>query len=261
VSVEIFDLGGRVAIITGGGTGIGAATALLLAQRGADLVLAGRRVELLQATAAEIRNATGRKVIAMPTDVREADQAEALIAGTLAEFGRLDILVNNAGKGTMKPLATMPIDRWQQDISLNLNAAYFVSRAALEALQASGHGAIVNISSMAGVSGTMGHGAYSAAKAGVQMLTRVSSAEWGPRGVRVNCVAPGMIATPLAVAGWEKSGFDGPAAAKVFPLRRPGRPEEVAQAIAFLVSDAASYITGETLTVGGGPPLKGMIDF
>ncbi len=259
--LEGFDLSGRVAIITGGGSGIGAETARLLAARGADLVLAGRRVDALDKMAAQITSETGHRCITVPTDVREPDQAEALIVAAIAAYGRLDILINNAGKGTLKPLATMPIEVWQKDIALNLNAAYYCSRAALEHLQASGHGAVVNISSMAGVNGTMGHGAYSSAKAGLQMFTRVSAAEWGPRGVRVNCVAPGMIATPLAVAGWEKSGFDGLAASKVFPLRRPGQPEEVAQAVAFFASDAASYITGETLTVGGGPPLKGMIDF
>jgi 3-oxoacyl-[acyl-carrier protein] reductase len=260
MSIAGFDLSGRVAIVTGGGTGIGRAAAIMLAGRGADIVLAGRRPEPLEATAAEIREQTGRRCIAVPTDVCDPAQAEALVARTLEEFGRLDILINNAGKGSMKPLATMPVDRWAGDIALNLNAAYYCARAAVDALQASGHGAIVNISSLAGVNGTMGHGAYSSAKAGLQMFTRVASAEWGPRGIRVNCVAPGMIATDLAKAGWEKFGFDAMEACKAFPLRRPGTPDEVAQAIAFLASDAASYITGETLTVGGGPQLKGMID-
>jgi NAD(P)-dependent dehydrogenase (short-subunit alcohol dehydrogenase family) len=106
----------------------------------------------------------------------------------------------------------------------------------------------------------MGHGAYSAAKAGLQQFTRVASAEWGPQGVRVNCVAPGMIATEQAQANWAKSSFDAAAACQSFPLRRPGRPEEVAHAVLFLVSDAASYITGEIVAVSGGPQLKGMID-
>jgi NAD(P)-dependent dehydrogenase (short-subunit alcohol dehydrogenase family) len=110
------------------------------------------------------------------------------------------------------------------------------------------------------VHGTKGVGAYSAAKAGVQMLTHVLSAEWGPHGIRVNCVAPGMIATELARAGWEKRNYDAMAACKDFALRRYGETIEVAQAIVFFVSDAASYITGETLSVGGGPQIKGMVE-
>lgn len=154
----------------------------------------------------------------------------------------------------------MTPETWQKDVALNLNAAFYCSQAAYPHLKASGEGTIVNISSLAGVHGTTGVGAYSAAKSGLQMFTRVASAEWGPQGIRVNAVACGMIATPLAQANWAKTGFDAAGACEAFPLRRPGRPEEVAHAVLFLASDAASYITGETLTVGGGPQLKGMID-
>lgn len=254
------DLSGRVAIVTGGGTGIGAATAMLLAQRGADLVLAGRRLPPLEETADTIRQATGRKCLVVPTDVTDPDQASKLVETTVVELGRLDILINNAGKGSHHPLRSMPPSVWRKDVALNLDAAFYCAQAAYPHLKASGHGAIVNISSLAGVNGTMGVGAYSAAKSGLQMLARIAAAEWGPHGIRVNAVACGMIATPLAQAGWAKTGFDAAGACQAFPLRRPGRPEEVAQAVVFLASDAASYITGETLTVGGGPQLKGMID-
>lgn len=259
MSFAPYDLSGRVAIVTGGGTGIGAATAQLLAERGADLALAGRRPEPLEETAAAIRAATGRRVITLPADVRDADQAAAMVESAVAQLGRLNILINNAGKGTMLPLKSFPADVWDKDVALNLSAAFYCSQAARPFLKAGGHGAIVNISSLAGVHGTIGHGAYSAAKAGLQQFTRVASAEWGPQGIRVNCVAPGMIATKLAISNWEKRGFDAEAACQRFPLRRPGAPEEVAEAVAFLASDAASYITGETLTVGGGPQLGGMI--
>jgi 3-oxoacyl-[acyl-carrier protein] reductase len=256
----LYDLTGRVAIVTGGGTGIGAATALLLAQRGADLVLAGRRVEPLNKTAAEIGEATGRRCIALPADVTDPAQAAKLVEDTVAHFGRLDILINNAGRGRHAPLRTMPPETWQKDIALNLNAAFYCSQAAFPHLKASTHGAIVNVSSLAGVNGTLGVGAYSAAKAGLQMFTRVAAAEWGPSGIRVNAVACGMIATPLARGNWAKTGFDATEAASVFPLRRPGEAHEPAEAIAFFASDAASYITGEVLAVAGGPTLKGMID-
>jgi NAD(P)-dependent dehydrogenase (short-subunit alcohol dehydrogenase family) len=254
------DLTGRVAIVTGGARGIGKAIALLLAEAGADVVIAGRRQEPLDDTATAIAQVTGRRCIGVSTDVREAEQASALIDRTIAEFGRLDILVNNAGRGSHAPLRKMAAEVWDNDVSLNLNAAFYCAQAAYPHLSANGNGAIVNISSLAGVHGTMGVGAYSAAKAGLQQFTRVAAAEFGPKGVRVNCVAPGMIATEIAQRGWAKTGFDAMAACQSFPLRRPGKPEEVAQAVLFLVSDAASYITGETLTVGGGPQLKGMID-
>lgn len=258
--IEEFDLSGRVAIITGGGTGIGAVTAILLAKRGADTVLVGRRAEPLMAMAEQIRLATGGDSLCLPTDVTDADQVNAMVEAVIAKYGRLDILINNAGQGRHAPLRNMLIEKWHKDIALNLNAAFYCSQAAYPHLKASGNGAIVNISSVAGVNGSMGVGAYSAAKSGLQMFSRVAAAEWGPQGIRVNSVACGMIATPLAQAAWAKTGFDPASACQSFPLRRPGRPEEVAQAVAFLASDAASYITGETLVVGGGPQLKGMID-
>jgi NAD(P)-dependent dehydrogenase (short-subunit alcohol dehydrogenase family) len=257
--VGAFDLTGRVALVTGGGTGIGRAIAERLATRGADLILVGRRADVLGEAADAIAAASGRRCLAFPADVTAPDRVAAAIEATSSAFGRLDILVNNAGGGRHRPLRTMPTEVWRQDIALNLDAAFYCSQAALPMLQAAS-GAIVNISSLAGANGTMGVAAYSAAKAGLQMLTRGAAAEWGPRGVRVNAVACGMIATPLARANWEKAGFDAERACAVFPLRRPGRPEEVAEAVAFLASDAASYITGETLAVAGGPPLKGMID-
>ena len=260
MTMPSYDLTGRVALVTGGGTGIGAATAMLLARRGADLVLAGRRIEPLEDTAASIDETTGRRCLALSADVTDPQQTAQMIEGAVAAFGRLDILINNAGRARHAPLQTMAPETWQKDVALNLNGAFYCAQAAYPQLKAGGLGAIVNVSSLAGVNGTLGVGAYAAAKAGLQMFTRVAAAEWGPSGVRVNAVACGMIATPLARANWAKTGFDATAACREFPLRRPGEPEEVAEAIAFLASDAASYITGEVLAVAGGPQLKGMID-
>jgi NAD(P)-dependent dehydrogenase (short-subunit alcohol dehydrogenase family) len=256
-----FDLSGRVALVTGGSTGIGKAIAMLLAERGADVAIVARRADRLEPTAAMIREATGRRCTAIAGDVTDPGAVAAMIADVARQFGRLDILVNNAGgAGRHQGLSKLSPEHWDYDVRLNLSSAQYCSQAALPHLVESGHGAIVNISSLAGMHGTQGVGAYSAAKAGLNMLTRVHSAEWGPRGLRVNCVAPGMIATEKARRGWEKSGFDAMAACQSFPLRRPGEPNEVAQAVVFLVSDAASYITGETLTVGGGPQIKGMVE-
>ena len=259
--LEGFDLSGRVAVITGGGTGIGKAIATLMAQRGANLVLAARRAEALEVTATKIREATGRDVIVVPTDATDPAQVQALIDKTVEHYGQLDILVNNAGKSSYSGFSKMPPEMWDKDVRLNLNAAFYCAHAAIPHLKASGHGAIVNISSQAGLTGTAGCGAYSAAKAGLQMFTRVAAMEWGGSNVRVNCVAPGMTATELAQKSWAKTGFDALGAARsAFALQRPGSPEEVAQAVVFLASDAASYITGETLAVSGGPGAKGMIE-
>lgn len=256
-----FDLSGRVALVTGGGTGIGRAIATLLAERGADVALAGRRAGPLEEAREAIVEATGRRVFVRPTDVTDADAAQALVADVVEELGRLDILINNAGKSSYGGFSTMPPATWDKDVALNLNAAFYCAHAAIPHLKASGHGAIVNISSQAGLSGTAGCGAYSAAKAGLQMFTRVAAMEWGGAGVRVNCVAPGMTATDLAQRSWAKTGFDALGSAKTaFALRRPGTPEEVAQAVVFFASDAASYITGETLAVSGGPAPKGMVE-
>ncbi|HEX8055881.1 MAG TPA: SDR family oxidoreductase [Novosphingobium sp.] len=259
--LEGFDLTGRVAIVTGGGTGIGGATALLLAERGADVALAGRRAEKLEKMAATIREATGRRVFIVATDVRKPDQCQAMVDAVVAEFGRLDILINNAGGAHGHVgLHRMDLAKWDRDIQLNLSAATYCSQAAFTHLRKTG-GTIVNISSMAGVNGTQGVAAYSAAKAGLQMLTKVMSAEWGPRGIRVNCVAPGMTATEAAVSGWDTRGFDAAAVAKqAFSLGRFGTMREMAQAIVFFASDAASYVTGETLAVGGGAKIGGMIN-
>ncbi|MDE8651047.1 SDR family NAD(P)-dependent oxidoreductase [Novosphingobium album (ex Liu et al. 2023)] len=253
-----FDLSGRVALVTGGGTGIGRATALLLAERGADVAVSGRRREPLAATVHDIE-ALGRKALAVEADVRDVASVHAMVAAVIARFGKLDILINNAG-GAHRHVALAKMDpaRWDRDVQLNLSAAMYCSQAALPHLKA-GKGCVVNVSSLAGMHGTQGVAAYSAAKAGLQMFTRVASAEWGPSGVRVNCVAPGMTATEAAREGWEKHGFDAMAACGAFPLRRYGEMREVAQMIVFFASDAASYITGESVAVGGGPQIGGMI--
>ena len=254
-----FDLTGKVAVVTGAGTGIGRATAILLARRGADVAICGRRAEKLEEACARIRE-TGRRALAVPADVRKPEQTKALMEQVAAEFGRIDVLINNAGGAHGHvPLASMDPAKWDRDVSLNLNAAMYCSQAALPFLKES-KGCVVNISSMAGVGGTAGVAAYSAAKAGLQMFTRVASSEWGGYGVRVNCIACGMIATEAAREGWEKRGFDAAKISKTaFGLGRYGEMDEAAQAIAFMASPAASYVSGETLVVSGGPKLGGMV--
>lgn len=252
---EGYDLGGRVAIVTGGGEGIGRATAHLLARCGAEVVIAGRTESTLMRTAREISEASGRRCLGAPADVRDEAQVKRLVARAIEEFGRLDILVNAVGWSTHGPMSTMSTEAWKGDFALNIDTAFLCAREAAQHFLAQGSGAIVNVSSVAGSQGVMGLGAYSSAKAALQMFTRVAAAEWGPQGVRVNCVAPGLIATDNAMKDFAAAQLDVDAICSRFPLRRAGRPEDIANAIVFLASDAAAYVTGVTLPVNGGPTL------
>lgn len=257
---NLYDLSGRVAIVTGGGTGIGAATARVFAEHGADVVIAARTLEDLERTSSAVEAATGRRCLGVPTDVKDEEQVVAMVGRTVAELGRVDILINNAGGTRMGPLTGISTRAWDASFDLNVRAAYFCTREAGRHFLEQGSGAIVNVSSGAGLTGVKGGAHYSSAKAALQMLTRVTAAEWGPHGVRANCVAVGLVASERAVEAWRVAGIDPVASAAGTPLRRPGRPDEVAQAILFFVSDAASYVSGQTLSVDGGPHMGGIPD-
>lgn len=255
---DLLDLSGRVAIVTGGGTGIGAATARRFAEHGADVAIAARTVEDLERTSAAVEAATGRRCLRVRTDVKDEEQVIELVQRTVDELGRLDILVNNAGGTRMAPLTGIPTKAWDASFDLNVRSAYLCTREAGYHFLAQGSGAIVNISSGAGVNGVKGGAHYSSSKAALQMFTRVTAAEWGPHGIRANCIAVGGVASERAVAAWEVAGLDQADLVGGTPLGRLGAPVEVANAVLFLVSDAASYITGQTLSVDGGPQMGGI---
>jgi NAD(P)-dependent dehydrogenase (short-subunit alcohol dehydrogenase family) len=253
------DLDGQVAIVTGGGTGIGTATTRLLASYGADVAIASRKRENLDRVAADVGRGTGRRIEVVPSDVRDERSCEEIVERTMDRFGRVDILVNNAGGSYMYPFLDTPVDRFDNNLALNLRGPYVLSRLVAGPMIAQGGGAIVNISSAAGVSGVVGGAAYSAGKAGLQMLTRVIAAELGPKGVRCNCIAVGAVASEGALRAWARFGADAESMGRAAPLRRVGQPEDIAWGILFFVSRMSSWVTGQTLSIDGGPGLGGTI--
>ena len=250
---DVFDLTGQVAIVTGGGTGIGRATARVLAEHGADVAVASRKVENLERAAADVR-ALGRRALVVPTDVRDPAQCGALVDATLDAFGRLDVLVNNAGGSWSRPLEEWTLEGWQNMLDLNLRSVFLLCRAAAPHMIERGGGAIVNISSGASEMGLPYVAPYGAAKAGVENLTRTLAGAYGPKGVRVNCVAVGAVKSEGFVRAMERIGRDpDEVGGRSNGVGRAGTPEEIAWPILFFASRAASFVSGQTLYAGGGP--------
>jgi len=246
--MDRFDLTGRIAIITGGGTGIGRSTALVLAEHGADLVLAARRIEPLESTAREVE-ALGRRALVTPTDVVDASACQRLVEATMDNFGRVDILVNNAGITQDARLQKMTDEQFDRVIDVNLKGVYNCAKAVLDTMIEQGGGVILNASSVVGIYGNYGQTNYAASKFGVIGFVKTWAREVGPKGIRCNAVAPGFINTPIL------DSIPDDVMRKLtdrVPLKRLGRPEEVANVYAFLASDEASYINGAVIEVSGG---------
>lgn len=240
------ELAGKVAIVTGGGTGIGEAAARLFAAAGADVVVAARKVERLEAVAGDI-NASGRRCVAVPTDVRLEEDIDRLVDTAVNELGRIDIVVNNAGGSYMFPLEESSVDRWDNSFALNARGPFMLTQAAGKHMLAQGSGVFVNISSAAGLHGVVGGAAYSAAKAALQMLTKVVALEWGPRGIRANCIAVGPIASEGALRSWTRAGL-----IEQGILDVAGQPEDIANGILYLATDTSRFMNGETIALTGG---------
>jgi NAD(P)-dependent dehydrogenase (short-subunit alcohol dehydrogenase family) len=238
----------KVAIVTGGGHGMGEATARLFAAEGAAVVIADVRPELGEAVAADINASQGRAMFAR-TDVSAEADWQDLIARTIETYGRLDILVNNAGISGSSVGSELSLEGWNMLMSVNATGVFLGTTLAAQEMAKAGRGSIVNVSSIMGfVGGAEGHPGYSASKGAVRLLTKSAAVRWGPQGVRVNSVHPGYM--PAMLNGTNS----GSRAAKIpmTPLRRLGEPVEVAYGILFLASDEASFVTGTELVIDGG---------
>jgi len=244
----VSDLGGKVAIVTGGSRGIGAAVAVWLAERGAAVIVSGRDEDRLKA-AVQAMEADGRSVLGVVADAARREDAERLVEAAREQFGRLDVLVNNAGITRDALLVRMKDDDWDRVMEVNLRGAFLMTRAAGRVMMRQKSGRIVNVTSTAGVMGNAGQANYSAAKAGLIGLTKATARELAHWQILVNAVAPGLIETDL-VAGIPPAARE--ALLTQVPLGRMGTVRDVAEMVGFLAGDGAGYVTGQVFHVNGG---------
>jgi NAD(P)-dependent dehydrogenase (short-subunit alcohol dehydrogenase family) len=245
-------LGGKIALITGAGSGIGRATALIFAREGATIALSDIAAEGGEETLRMVKQ-EGAEAIFVRTDVSKLAEVEALIAKVISNWGRIDCAFNNAGiDGKMAKTAECTEETWNRTIAVNLTGVFFCMKAEIPHMLRQGGGAIVNTASAAGLTGSPGLPAYVASKHGVVGLTRAAALEYGREKVRVNCVCPGPIRTPMLGRLLTNRPEMEQRFASAEPLKRLGEPGEIGEAVAWLCSDAASYVTGHAMSVDGG---------
>ena len=246
-----FDLAGRVAVVTGSSRGIGRSSAELLARLGAKVVISSRKVEPCEEVGQRIRKAGGDAHV-IPCNISRREEVEVLIKGATLHYGRIDILVCNAAVNPYYgPLLDIKDDTFDKIMHANVKSNLWLCSLAIPPMAERGNGSVVIVSSIGGLRGSPVLGAYGISKAADFSLCRSLAGEWGPKGVRVNCVAPGLVKTDFARALWEDEERLKRRTAST-PLRRIGEPDEIAGAVAYLASDASTFMTGQTIVVDGG---------
>ncbi len=242
------ELLGKVALVTGGAQGIGKAIALLLARNGADIAVSDINLEKARETADEVRQ-MGRDSLAIEANVADLKDVERMMDAIVERFGRIDILVNNAGITSDRLILRMTEEDWDTVLAVNLKGTFNCTKTAIRHMSKQKSGRIVSIASVVGAMGNAGQANYAASKAGVIGFTKTIAREFAVRGINVNAIAPGYIQTPMTDAVPEKAKEE---LKRLIPMQRLGQPEDVAQAVLFLVSGNSSYITGQVLHVNGG---------
>lgn len=252
MGTETYSLKDKIAIVTGGGRGIGRAISATLSRAGATVVIASRKLSALEEAAKEISAETGNEVFPVECHAGKKESLESLVKTVMEKYGDIHILVNNAATNPIFGPALMCEEwAWDKIFEVNLKGSFFLSLAVGKIMLKKNSGCIVNVASTAGLCPAQGLGVYSISKAGMISMTKMLAGEWGPAGVRINAVAPGLIKTDFSKAIWSNKVFYD-LWVKNNPSGRMGTPEEVADAVLFLCSDAAAYVTGQAIVVDGG---------
>jgi NAD(P)-dependent dehydrogenase (short-subunit alcohol dehydrogenase family) len=256
MSANLFDLSGKVAIVTGSSRGIGRSIAIRMAQHGAKVVISSRKAEACEKVAAEIKDAGGEAIV-VPCNVSDKAQLQALVDATVQQWGRVDVLVCNAAVNPFfGPSKDIPDDAFDKIMAVNIKSNHWLANMVAPGMAERGGGAIIVISSVGGLFGSNTLGAYVISKAADMQLVRNLAVEWGPQNLRANCIAPGLVKTDFARALWENPEI-AKKATKGYALRRIGEPDEIAGAAVFLASAAGQFMTGQTMVIDGG----GMVNF